>query len=243
METSLAEEVREKKMTLPPESFFFMSPYRSFTTAGCFSRFSHPAADGDNPDGEFQQKIAASFKAARAAGIAKPVMVGAIPFDTSEPSELFIPASWTAFSRTEKQHSARYASGQQPMDVVQRREIPEQDTFMAMVARAAALTATPEVDKVVLSRLIDITTRERVDSGALLERLIAQNPVPAITSTCRSRTAACCWAPARSCCCVKKARISALCRWYRFGPSPAGRCAGPRSGAQAAGIGKRPPRT
>lgn len=29
-------------MTLPPESFFFMSPYRSFTTAGCFSRFSHP---------------------------------------------------------------------------------------------------------------------------------------------------------------------------------------------------------
>jgi len=147
METSLAEEVREKKMTLPPESFFFMSPYRSFTTAGCFSRFSHPAADGDNPDGEFQQKIAASFKAARAAGIAKPVMVGAIPFDTSEPSELFIPASWTAFSRTEKQHSARYASGQQPMDVVQRREIPEQDTFMAMVARAAALTATPEVTK------------------------------------------------------------------------------------------------
>lgn len=50
METSLAEEVREKKMTLPPESFFFMSPYRSFTTAGCFSRFSHPAADGDDPD-------------------------------------------------------------------------------------------------------------------------------------------------------------------------------------------------
>ncbi|MEC6161904.1 MULTISPECIES: isochorismate synthase EntC [Klebsiella] len=176
METSLAEEVREKKMTLPPESFFFMSPYRSFTTAGCFSRFSHPAADGDDPNGEFQQKMAAAFKAARTAGIARPVMVGAIPFDTSEPSELFIPASWTAFSRTEKQHSARYASGQNPMDVVQRREIPEQDTFMAMVARAAALTATPEVDKVVLSRLIDITTRERVDSGALLERLIAQNP-------------------------------------------------------------------
>ncbi len=50
-----------------------------------------------------------------------------------------------------------------------------------MVERAAALTATPEVDKVVLSRLIDITTRDRVDSGALMERLIAQNP-PALTS-------------------------------------------------------------
>lgn len=46
-----------------------------------------------------------------------------------------------------------------------------------MVARAAMLTATPDVDKVVLSRLIDITTDVAVDSGALLERLVAQNPV------------------------------------------------------------------
>ncbi|MEN1436838.1 hypothetical protein AAIH36_35105, partial [Pseudomonas aeruginosa] len=39
------------------------------------------------------------------------------------------------------------------------------------------LTATPQVDKVVLSRLIDITTDAAIDSGVLLERLIAQNPV------------------------------------------------------------------
>ena len=37
METSLAEEVREKKMTLPPESFFFMSPYL-YSGAGCRDR-------------------------------------------------------------------------------------------------------------------------------------------------------------------------------------------------------------
>ncbi|PLP38113.1 isochorismate synthase, partial [Klebsiella variicola] len=70
----------------------------------------------------------------------------------------------------------RYAAPLETMEVVERREIPEQDAFLAMVERAAALTATPEVDKVVLSRLIDITTRDRVDSGALMERLIAQNP-------------------------------------------------------------------
>ena len=44
-----------------------------------------------------------------------------------------------------------------------------------MVARAASLTATPQVNKVVLSRLIDIAT-DKMDSGALMERLIAQNP-------------------------------------------------------------------
>ncbi|SWP86065.1 isochorismate synthase EntC [Klebsiella pneumoniae] len=152
METSLAEDVKKPTRTLSPDSFFFMSPYRSFTTSGCFRRFSQPAVGGDALNGEFQQQMAAAFAEARAAGIRKPVMVGAIPFDTCQPSELYIPERWEAFSR------------------------PEQDAFLAMVERAAALTATPEVDKVVLSRLIDITTRDRVDSGALMERLIAQNP-------------------------------------------------------------------
>ncbi len=176
METSLAEDVKKPTRTLSPDSFFFMSPYRSFTTSGCFRRFSQPAVGGDALNGEFQQQMAAAFAEARAAGIRKPVMVGAIPFDTCQHSELYIPERWEAFSRPEKQRSARYAAPLEAMEVVERREIPEQDVFLAMVERAAALTATPEVDKVVLSRLIDITTRDRVDSGALMERLIAQNP-------------------------------------------------------------------
>ena len=64
METSLAEEVREKKMTMPPESFFFMSPYRSFSTSGCFRRLSAPAVGGDALNGEFQQQMAAAFVSA-----------------------------------------------------------------------------------------------------------------------------------------------------------------------------------
>ena len=42
METSLAEDVKKPTRTLSPDSFFFMSPYRSFTTSGCFRRFSQP---------------------------------------------------------------------------------------------------------------------------------------------------------------------------------------------------------
>ena len=33
METSLAEDVKKPTRTLSPDSFFFMSPYRSFTTS------------------------------------------------------------------------------------------------------------------------------------------------------------------------------------------------------------------
>ncbi|QRG77998.1 isochorismate synthase EntC [Citrobacter sp. R56] len=177
MDTSLAEDVQQKMATLAPDHFFFMSPYRSFTTSGCFARFDEPAVDGDSPDSPFQQKLHALFARAKSQGIKNPVMVGAIPFDTSQPSSLFIPESWQTFSRPAKQQSSRYFTEYPSLNVVARKAIPEQDDFEEMVAKAAALTATPEVDKVVLSRLIDITTDDNIDSGALLERLVAQNPV------------------------------------------------------------------
>ena len=50
MDTSLAEEVQHTATTLQSDSFFFMSPYRSFTTSGCFARFSEPAVGGDDLD-------------------------------------------------------------------------------------------------------------------------------------------------------------------------------------------------
>lgn len=176
METSLAEELQQAKATLSADRFLFMSPFRSFTTTGCFARVNEPAEGGDLAHSAFQQALTEAFARAKAAGIEKPVMVGAIPFDTIQPSELFIPERHETFSRKEKQHSARYAAQQPPLNITARHEIPQQDEFMAMVARAAALTATPEVDKVVLSRLIEIATDAPVNSGELLERLIAQNP-------------------------------------------------------------------
>ncbi|AUV02035.1 isochorismate synthase EntC [Phytobacter ursingii] len=176
MDTSLAEEVQQVAKTLVSDQFFFMSPFRSFTTSGCFARISEPAVDGENPDSAFQQKLAQAFADAKAQGIASPVVVGAIPFDTTQPSELFIPVSWQTFSRPSKQRSSRYFSGHETPGVTRRTEIPPQDVFMDMVSRGAALTATPEVDKIVLSRLIDIATDGPLDSGVLLERLIAQNP-------------------------------------------------------------------
>ena len=178
METSLAAETQKQQdqATIAADSFFFMSPFRSFTTSGCFTRFTCPAEGGDAPDSAFQQGLASAFAAAKAAGIENPVMVGAIPFDTRQPSALFIPERSETFSRTAKQKSSRYSVSREPMTVTARQEIPEHPIFLEMVAQAAALTATPQVDKVVLSRLIDITAEQNLDSGALLERLVAQNP-------------------------------------------------------------------
>ncbi|WP_256738364.1 chorismate-binding protein, partial [Cronobacter sakazakii] len=96
----------------------------------------------------------------------------AIPFDTRKPSALFIPES---YSDTARGGYSLIDNSAAPR-VMSREALPDEETFMAMVARAAALTATPAVSKIVLSRLIDITTEQAPDSLALLARLVAQNP-------------------------------------------------------------------
>lgn len=97
MDTSLAEDVQQAAKTTASDQFFFMSPFRSFMTSGCFARISEPAVEGDSPDSAFQRKLAQAFADAKTRGIANPVVVGAIPFDTTQPSELFIPASGRPF--------------------------------------------------------------------------------------------------------------------------------------------------
>ncbi|VFS84762.1 Isochorismate synthase entC [Kluyvera cryocrescens] len=59
METSLAAETQQQQhqATIAADSFFFMSPFRSFTTSGCFTRFTCPAEGGDLPDSAFQQGV------------------------------------------------------------------------------------------------------------------------------------------------------------------------------------------
>ncbi|RJT26229.1 isochorismate synthase EntC [Buttiauxella izardii] len=176
METLLAEKRQEKQLTPCAESFFFMSPYRSFSTSGCFTRLQSPALDGENLHGRLQTQLREAFANARNHGIEKPVVVGAIPFDPRQASALFIPESWQPFSRAQRQDFAAQNPVSQALNIASRHAIPEQAKFMEMVAHAAAATAQPDIDKVVLSRLIDIETDAPVDLDALLNRLISQNP-------------------------------------------------------------------
>lgn len=176
MSSLLAEVVSPATGRLSPDSFFFMSSYRSLVTSGCFSTIETPASDGACLNGVFQSRLREAFRTAKAGGIENPVVVGAIPFDTHQPSALFIPQSWYHFSRTQYQQDVLFGALSAQPKVLGRRAIPEKAQFMSMVEQAAQATAQPGIDKVVLSRLIDITTQENVDSAVLLERLVAQNP-------------------------------------------------------------------
>ncbi len=98
----------------PTSGFFFTSPFRSLSTQGCFARITLPAVDGDDLQGQFQQAIQQAFAQARKAGIKDPLLCGAIPFDTRQPSSLFIPQQTQWFDRETLQANLAPAAGCNP---------------------------------------------------------------------------------------------------------------------------------
>ncbi|WP_312631402.1 isochorismate synthase [Pantoea piersonii] len=155
--------------------FIFTSPWRSIATQGCYTTVTTPVTDGDALNGDFQQQLRRHFAAAKKQGIAHPILVGAIPFDVTQPAALFIPESHQTFDRADLQGAL--TAVQAPLPQVRRRAaVPEHDAFTAMVAQAVTATQRGELDKVVLSRLMDIVTEQPVDIAALMQRIVAQNP-------------------------------------------------------------------
>jgi len=155
--------------------FIFTSPWRSIATQGCYTTITTPVADGAALNGDFQQQMRHHFASAKKQGIAHPILVGAIPFDVSQPAALFIPESHQTFNRDDLQ--AALPATQAALPQVRRRAaVPEHDVFTDMVAQAVAATQRGDLDKVVLSRLMDIVTEQPVDIAALMQRIVAQNP-------------------------------------------------------------------
>ncbi|TPG63163.1 isochorismate synthase [Ewingella americana] len=159
----------------PTNGFFFTSPFRSLATQGCFTRLTLPAAGGEVLSGQFQQAVQQAFSQARDAGIAHPILCGAIPFDAQQPSALFVPKDVKWFDRQAFLDNAQLAQGELP-EITRKAEHPAQPEFMQMVSSAVEATSRGALRKVVLSRLLEIETCQPVDNAALMARMIEQNP-------------------------------------------------------------------
>jgi len=155
--------------------FLFTSPWKSLTTQGCFTTFTPPVKDGGQLTGDVQQHLQHHFASARKQGITHPILVGAIPFDVNQPAALFIPESYQTFNRDDLKKRVSTADANLPQ-VRRRTAVPGHDIFIGMVAQAVAATQRGELDKVVLSRLMDIVAEQPIDTAALMQRIVAQNP-------------------------------------------------------------------
>lgn len=153
--------------------FLFRSGSRSLRGKGIFSRISSAAGSGGVTSSAFLDEVGSALASAREAGIDNPVVMGAIPFDTTQPSCLYIPREcvWV----DEQGDDAPQGLGIRP-DVLALRSIPDEAGFKAAVNQAIANFRSSSIRKAVLSRQLEVQLTQPVDVEQVLANLAAQNP-------------------------------------------------------------------
>ena len=99
MDTSLAEDLQHTATTLQSRQLFSLCrPIAVLPRQAVLPVFLNPPS-AVTIRRALSAEISSGFpECEKNSGIAHPVMVGAIPFDTRKPSSLFIPQRWQTFS-------------------------------------------------------------------------------------------------------------------------------------------------
>lgn len=153
--------------------FLFLSSHRCIRAQGIAARITAPVADGRRSDSAFQQEVAAALQP-RGEGAPPPILIGAIPFDLTQPSCLYVPERYEMFQRDDGTPAALPA-GTAP-SVLAARSIPDESGFKAGVSQAIANFRHSVIKKAVLSRILEMRLAEPADVAHIFANLIAQNP-------------------------------------------------------------------
>lgn len=154
--------------------FLFSSPHRSLQAQGVLARIDLPALGGEKTDSDFARSVREALTWAREQGQDDPVVLGAIPFDTSQPSALVVPQRSRFVTREEILAGARREF--MCPQVCSSRSIPDEQDFKQGVRQAIANFQYSCIRKAVLSRLCEIELGEPLDTRRVLANLLAQNP-------------------------------------------------------------------
>lgn len=154
------------------QSFSFTSGDHELAVTGMLQRIETPATGGDEANSLFQKSITQAFERARRAGQNNPVIVGAIPFDTTEASCLYIPehAHW------QSRKILAPTTTQTLPELIEQKNIPDEHAFKRSVEHAIVNFGLSDVRKAVLSVQRELVFAQDVDVDAIQTNLRAQNP-------------------------------------------------------------------
>jgi len=150
-------------------SFYFTSGPRELVATGLGQAITTPASGGDAPGSALQQALMDGLQRARRAGQDNPIIVGAIPFLTGEPSCLYIPAHYQWREKRSAASSATLPA------LVSRTTTPDLPAFTSALAHAMAAFERKELSKVVLSAMQELQFAQELDAEAILHNLRRQN--------------------------------------------------------------------
>lgn len=173
-------------------SFFWSSPQHTLLAQGEQMRFPVSAVQrqvesdstenmGHTHDNHVEgvhfviKQVRKMIQEAQQTGLRKPIVVGAIPFDPSQPSaELFIPE--TVQWAEPPSHAANGSYERRPAAAgCEVEEVPGAETYQRSVDHVLKQMEQGELDKVVLSRTLRVVSDDLVDTHQLLRNLFRDN--------------------------------------------------------------------
>ncbi|WP_425933776.1 isochorismate synthase [Aeromonas rivipollensis] len=166
MNTRVMENGAPAEADTPPD-FLFTSGQGSLGAYDLGQPIVTPA--GDWP--LLAQQITRALDAARAAGQANPLLIGAFAFDPAEASCLYVPGRYERGNRIAPEEQTTETNS-----VIAVQSTPAAAEFKASVSSALDAFAQGKLAKVVLSRKLILTLHKPADPERVLARLMAQNP-------------------------------------------------------------------
>ena len=123
----------------------------------------------------FNIEVQELFERESKKGVKNPILVGAIPFDMTQPTQLFSPEF---FQRTKplKKQLAELTDNSFSHNVINYSFTPDNKQFLAMIEQAISLFKTSDLKKVVLSKILELKLDKPVNISRLLTNIILQNP-------------------------------------------------------------------
>ncbi|MDV5171349.1 isochorismate synthase [Photobacterium rosenbergii] len=163
--------------SVQPRGFYFSSQERTIIGNGLRHFISIPAQGGEELHSELQKEISRCFKKEIERGVDNPILIGCIPFDVSAPSCLYVPENVTSYSnRPDLNNEPNVLGSINDFGVVSKRSKPNESSFKEAVDKAVGKFKSTELEKAVLSRVLEIELNSDVDVEQILTRLIKQNP-------------------------------------------------------------------
>ncbi|WP_141734631.1 isochorismate synthase [Oligoflexus tunisiensis] len=154
------------------QSYFFSSHQLALITHGVYESIrtenssTHPAADLHTTIDEVLQK-------ARKGGVENPIVIGALPFDRAQPGLMIVPES---YQRLPLQATALTAPGLRQSRILRQTTQPTPDNFQKAVVRLLDEFHHGQLQKVVLSRTLEMELDQDVHIPSLLAALIQAQP-------------------------------------------------------------------
>ncbi|TYR81427.1 isochorismate synthase DhbC [Priestia megaterium] len=152
--------------------FFLASPNQTLLAKGSFAAVPSEQ-EKDNQLESLAERVSAVLKDAKEKGLSNPIVAGAIPFDYKKPAQLIVPE--TVHSSSPLQINAAEQSASPKASIYEMKSVPEPAQYAEGVKQGLAYIEKGHLDKIVLSRSLHLTSKEKVNIYQILHNLGKHN--------------------------------------------------------------------